>query len=34
MNLSGRCGSRMKIVTIKSPKCLRGLLKAIFGMKD
>ena len=29
----GRGGVEMGIVVVRSPKCLRGLLRRIFGMK-
>ena len=32
-NQTGKGGSCMHVVVVKSPKCLRKLLKAIFHMK-
>lgn len=32
-NLLGGEGRRMGIVVVRSPKCLRGLLRRLFGLK-
>ena len=32
-SLTGRGGGFMGIVVVRSPKCLRGLLRRLFGIK-
>jgi hypothetical protein len=31
--LDGKAGRTMQIVVVKSPKCLRGILRMLFGIK-